>query len=82
MSVIACHTTNEAAEIIRVERHLFKALRETGLLTGRRSGNGYVYDDEELTEFVRMARGFDLSNDSKIRYFAPIIKQQNKKGAR
>lgn len=77
--VITCHKTKEASQLIQVERHLFKSLRETGLLTGRKQGNGFVYDEEELNEFVRMTRGYDLGSDSKIRYYAPIILQAHKK---
>lgn len=77
--VITCHKTKEASRLIQVERHLFKSLRETGLLVGRKQGNGYVYDDEELNQFVRMARGYDLGSDSKIRFYAPIILQAQKK---
>lgn len=77
--IIKSYKTQEAAEILQMNRHTFKTLRETGLLTGRKIGNGWVFDEEELNEFTRSARGYDLSNDSKIRFYAPMILLSRKK---
>ena len=75
MAAIQCYKTGEASKIICVERHLIKYLRENGLLTGRKQGNGWVFDELELTEFVVKSRGYDLSNAEKIRFYAPIIRK-------
>lgn len=75
MAAIQCYKTGEASKIICVERHLIKDLRENGLLTGRKQGNGWVFDELELTEFVVKSRGYDLSNAEKIRFYAPIIRK-------
>lgn len=72
--MIRSFKTEKAAEIMCIEPHLFKALRETGLLTGRKQGHGYVYDEEEMDALTRAARGFELTSDSTIRYYAPLIK--------
>ena len=73
MAVLQCYKTNEASEMIKIERHLFPALRSTGLLTGRQSGRTWIFDEEELNRLVRVSRGFDLGNEEKIKMNAPII---------
>ena len=75
MAAIQCYKTGEASKIVCVERHLFKDLRENGLLTGRKQGNGWVFDEVELSEFVLKSRGYDLSNAEKIRFYAPLIRK-------
>ena len=70
--------TKEAAEIIGIEQHNMKALRECGFLAGTKAGHGYLYDTEELDEFIRLTRGYDLSNPQKIAVAAAIIKPHKK----
>lgn len=65
--------TEQASEILCIEKHLFKALRETGLLIGRKVGHGYGYDTDELDALQIASRGFDLSSDDAIRFNAPMI---------
>lgn len=68
----------EAARLLAIDEHMLKPLREHGFLIGTKSGKGYLYDSEELEHFIRMTRGYDLSNESKIRIAAQIIQPQKR----
>ena len=68
----------EAAAILAVDVHMLKCFRECGFLHSTKSGHGYVYDSEELESFIRMTRGFDLSNEYAIRLAAQILKPHKK----
>lgn len=70
--------TKEAAKVIGFEEHLMKSLREHGFLVGTKIGHGFSYDTEELEMFIRMTRGYDLSNDQKIALAASILQPQKK----
>lgn len=72
--VIQWYKTSEVSKILCIERHLIKSLREEGILTGRKQGNGWVFDEEELNRFTISSRSFDLSNESKIKFYAPLIR--------
>jgi len=63
----------EAANVLGIERHTLKALRDHGFLIGTRSGHGFLYDTEELETFIRITRGYDLSNEHMIALAAQII---------
>ena len=76
--MIRRYKTKDAAQIIGVEEHNMKPLREHGFLVGTKAGHGYVYDSEELEEFIRLTRGYDLSNKEKIAVAASIIKPHKK----
>lgn len=67
-------STKEMSKRTGIEQHLFKPLRECGLLTGRKQGHGYWWDTEEMDMFSRASRGMDITSESAIRYYAPIIK--------
>ena len=43
------------------------------MLTGRKQGNGWVFDEEELNNYVRAVRGYDLETEESIRFYAPYI---------
>ena len=81
--MIVNYNTRDTCSIIGVERHVLKALREVGLLVGRKQGKGFFYDSEEVSEYIRMTRGYDLSSADKIKFYAPIILRQweKQKGA-
>ena len=68
----------EAAEILGMEKHLLKPLREHGFLASTKVGRGYSYDSEELDEFIRMTRGYDLSGPTQIALAAQIIQPQKR----
>lgn len=68
----------EAARLLGIEKHMLKPLREYGFLIGTKCGHGYLYDTEELERFIRITRGYDLSNPAKIRLAAQIIQPQKK----
>lgn len=42
-------------------------------LKGSRIGKYWKYDEEELNNFVRMIRGYDLESEESIRFYAPHI---------
>lgn len=73
MAILECYKQKEAAKILKIDEHLFKTLRESGLITGRKSGRSWIYDEEELNYLIRSARGFDLGSSESIREAAPII---------
>jgi len=68
----------EAAQIIGMEIHLLKPLSDYGFLTRTKAGHGYLYDTEELENFIRITRGFDLSNEYAIKLASQIIQPQKK----
>ena len=74
--MIRRYKTEEASQIIGMEKHLMKPLREYGFLIGTRTGHGFVYDSEELEAFILMTRGYDLRNVGAIRLAAQIIQPQ------
>ena len=78
--MIRNYKTSEAFELLCMDAHHAPVLEETGLLIGRKVGKGKAYDSEELDAFIRASRGFDVSNDSAIRFNAPMILKQMKKG--
>lgn len=70
--------TEDAADILGMEKHMLKPLREHGFLVGTKCGHGYLYDTEELETFIRLTRGYDLSNPEKIAIAARLIQPQKK----
>lgn len=70
--------SKEASEILGIDVHHLKLLREHGLLIGTKCGKGYVFDTEDLENFIRITRGFDLSNPNKIAETAYILQAQKK----
>ncbi len=78
MAVLQCYNATEASELIKIDRHSFSTLIDVGLLTGRRNGKTWVFDEEELNRLVRTSRGFDLGSIEKIRMNAPIIRSMHK----
>ncbi len=70
------YNAEQAAEILGIERHMLKHLREHGFLNSTRAGHGYIYDSEELDEFIRMTRGFDMGSPERIAVAAQIIQPQ------
>lgn len=72
------YKTAEAAAILGADSHMLKPLRDYGFLTGTKVGHGYTYDSEELEEFIRMTRGYDLSSEQKIAIAAAIIQPKKK----
>ena len=69
-------STDETAKVLCMEKHMLKPLRECGFLSATKVGHGYVYDSEELEKFIRITRGFDLSNAEQIAIAAQIIQPQ------
>ena len=68
----------ETAQALCVDEHVLKPLREYGFVIGTKAGKGYVYDTEEIEMFIRLTRGFDISNTRMIAEAAAILKPQNK----
>ena len=82
MSLLKRYSANEAEKVIGVSRNLFPLLREVGLLKGSRIGKYWKYDEEELNNFVRAVRGYDLETEESIRFYAPhILASEKTKGA-
>lgn len=73
MALLKRYSANEAEKVIGVSRNLFPLLREVGLLKGSRIGKYWKYDEEELNNFVRSVRGYDLETEESIRFYAPHI---------
>ena len=73
MALLKRYTANESEKLIGISRNMFPLLREVGLLKGSRIGKYWKYDEEELNNFVRMIRGYDLESEESIRFFAPYI---------
>lgn len=69
-------STSELAKALHTDRRKVGWLRKYGLIVGMRASKGYVFRDDEIDRFWETYRGFDLSNEQKIR-----IARQIKKGA-
>lgn len=70
--------SKDAADVLGINEHVLKPLREAGFLVGTKVGRGYMYDTEELEEFIRLTRGYDLSNEYHIQQAARIIHPMEK----
>ena len=77
--MIINYSAKQTYSIIGIDRHLLKTLRGYGLLVGRNQGGGYYYDSDEINKYILATRGLDLSNEDKIKYHAPIIRQRIQK---
>ena len=69
-----CYTRAELSSMLGIDIHLFKALQETGLLEGVKTGKGYRYDEEVVDQFLRRVRGHDISNPYQIWNTARLTK--------
>lgn len=61
------YTTKQLAEELHTDRNLIDVLRQEGALQGIKKGNGYIYSDDEVHEFLHRFTGFDISNRNAIK---------------
>lgn len=66
-------TTADLAAALHCNVRQIGKLRRNGLLQGIRAGHGFVFSEDEITEFYRTYAGCDLSTEEKMR-FARLMK--------
>lgn len=64
----------EAAKYLRTTSRNIALWRKSGLLKAVKSGKSYVYKRSWLDQFMEDWSGYDMSNESKIRF---AIKSEN-----
>lgn len=55
-------TTKEVAAILRCSTHQVGYLRKYGLLVGTRFGKYWLFEKEEIYDFIRRSKGKDYAN--------------------
>ena len=76
------YSTADLVRILRTSEDVIRELRRSGLLEGIRIGHGFVYGTEQLRDFFREYKGYDLSTPEKIQAAADAQRAlQKKKGA-
>lgn len=59
-------TTEEFANLLHCNRRLISDYRRAGLIKAIRAGKTYVYDEEDIKEFCKLVKGYDIRNPSEI----------------
>ena len=73
------YSARQAEQVTGIKRNRFPLFRKYGLLKGVKFGDRWKYDEDELNALIKMCRGYDLSTESSIRYYAPEILKVQKK---
>ena len=55
-------TTSEVAQLLHCSKHQVGYLRQYGLITGTRFGKYWLFDKDEIEEFMNRSKGKDYSN--------------------
>ena len=55
-------TTKEVAKLLRCSTHQIGYLRKYGLIVGTRFGKYWVFDRNEIEDFLERSKGKDYSN--------------------
>lgn len=69
-------STQEAAKILGIDRHLMPLLHENGMLLGIKTGRGRRYSEKEITDFWEEFKGEDISNAEQIRLTAALHRKK------
>ena len=56
-------TTEEVADLLKVNRKIIDSLRKTGILHGIKLGKGFIFSANEINRFLEDYEGADLSNE-------------------
>ena len=56
-------TTEETAELLKVNRKIIDSLRKTGCLNGIKLGKTFIFSAVEINRFLEHYEGADLSNE-------------------
>ncbi len=70
-------TTEDLAKSLHCDKRKVGWFRKYGLINGIRTGKSYVYLADDVRKFWEIYKGYDLSNEQKIR----IAAVQQKKNA-
>lgn len=73
MAIIKRYSASEAEKYVGFDRTYFSLFRKYGLLQGSKVGKYWKYDEEELNDFIRDIRGYELENEESIKFYAPYI---------
>lgn len=80
--MIKTYTRAEVSEMLGINIHNFKALQESGVLAGVKTGREYRYMESDILSFWEEYRGEDLSDPDKIRLAAAMHRQKKRQPAR
>ena len=75
------YSTADLVRILRTSEDVIRELRRSGLLEGIRIGHGFIYGSEQVREFLRKYKGYDLSSAEKIQAAADAERILQKKRA-
>ena len=56
-------TTEETADLLKVNRKIIDSLRKTGVLNGIKLGKTFIFSAKEIDRFLEQYEGTDLSNE-------------------
>ena len=60
------YTEEQLSELIHIQRRNLALIRNLGMLVGVKTGNQWVYTEDEVVRFFEKYRGKDISNQDKI----------------
>lgn len=66
------YSTQEAAQVLGIDRHMFPLLSELKMLEGIKTGKTRRYSEKEIEEFWETFKGADISNAENIRMTAAM----------
>lgn len=75
------YSTADLVRILRTSEDTIRALRMSGMLEGIKIGHGFIYGSEQVREFLRRYKGYDLSSPDKIQAAADAERVLQKKRA-
>ena len=68
-------TTEEVADLLKVNRKLIDSLRKTGILHGIKLGKSFIFSANEIDRFLKEYEGADLSNEFQMEQERNIRRQ-------
>lgn len=74
-------TTDDVAEIFNVHRNQVQMFKDQGILKGIRTGKNIMYSQEEILNFQRRFKGYNISNVKEIKATIHAMEENNDQGA-
>ncbi len=74
-------TTDEVAEILNVHRNQVQMFKDQGILKGTKTGKNFMYSQEEVLNFQRRFKGYNISNLTEIRKTLLAMEEKDGQGA-
>ena len=74
-------TTDDVAEIFNVHRNQVQMFKDQGILKGTKTGKNFMYSQEEILNFQRRFKGYNISNLTEIRKTLLAMEEKDGQGA-